>query len=46
MNTGDVWQKSQWSALEAMREKAVLRAPETQPSKPISGGADFSPWVK
>jgi hypothetical protein len=34
------------SAYEPMRERAIPRTPEPEPVKPISGGADFEPWVK
>jgi hypothetical protein len=33
------------TAYESMRERAVPRAPEPEPHRPISGGIEFEPWV-
>ncbi len=34
------------TAYESLRERAVPRAPEPEPTRPISGGTDWSPLVK
>jgi len=37
---------SEPTSFETMRERAIPRTQDPEPTKPISGGADFADWVK